>query len=78
MSKRAFLGFLALPVLCCGLPALLAAGTLAGVGGWLTADGSRVAAVGVLLAATVIGGRWWLQRRRCGIPAPRADGLPRP
>lgn len=64
-SVWATLGILALPVLCCGLPALLTAGVLAGVGGWLTAYGFWVGGIAVLLVAALVGGRWWLRRRRC-------------
>ena len=64
------LGILALPVLCCGVPALLAAGGLAVIGGWLGAHGLWFAGGAILAVAAAACARWWVLRRRCVIPAP--------
>ena len=76
-SSWAVLGVLALPVLCCGLPALIAAGILAGVGGWLAAYGFWLGGVVALLAAVVIFGRRVRRRDQCDIPESHADQLSR-
>jgi hypothetical protein len=81
MSDRGRKGLLALgPVaavlaLCCGLPALLAAGGLAALGGVLVACGSWLAAVILLALAGGLGARWWTTRRP-GDPSRR--GVRRP
>lgn len=67
-SAWGVLGLLALPVICCGLPALAAAGVLAGLGGLLGAYGFGLAGAVVLLVAAVFAGRWWMRRRQCELP----------
>jgi hypothetical protein len=64
------LGIVALPVLCCGLTALLAAGGLAVIGAWLGAHGLWVAGGATLAVAAAACGRWWVLRRGRVIPAP--------
>jgi hypothetical protein len=54
-------GFLLLPVLCCGLPLLIAAGALGAVGSVLGNPWVIGAAVVVILAAVA-----WFARRRTG------------
>ena len=71
----ATLGLLALPVLCCGLPALLAAGGLAVIGGWLGAHGLWLAGGGILAVAAAAGGQWWVDRRRCVAGPPPSTGV---
>jgi len=66
----ASLGLLALPVLCCGLPALLAAGGLAVVGGWLGAHGLWIGGAAAAVAAAAVGVRWRTTRRRCAVSPP--------
>lgn len=70
-SALATLGVLTLSVLCCGLPALAAAGGLAAVGGWLAAHGSWLAAGALLAVAAGLTGRWWVGRRRRRLPVTR-------
>ena len=67
----AALGLLALPLLCCGLPVLLAAGGLAVIGGWLGAHGLWLAGGAILALAAAACGRWWVLRRRCAVPSPQ-------
>jgi hypothetical protein len=75
MNDRRKKGLLALgPVaavfaLCCGLPALLAAGGLAAAGGVLGACGSWPAAVILLALAGGLGVRWWTTRRGASRPS---------
>jgi hypothetical protein len=61
----AVLGLLALPVVCCALPTLLATGGLAILGGWLGAHGLWLAGSVLIALAAAICGRWWMARRRC-------------
>jgi hypothetical protein len=61
----AALGLLALPVLCCGLPALLAAGGLAVIGGWLGTHGFWIGGAAAAVAAATLVTRWRAARRRC-------------
>ena len=61
----AFLGVPVLAVVCCGLPALLAAGLLAAAAGWLAAYGLWLGGGASLLVAVVIGWRWRMRRRQC-------------
>lgn len=67
-SSWLVLGAVALPVLCCALPTLLAAGALTAVGTGLAAHGFWLAAGPVLLIAGAMAGWWWLHRRRCKAP----------
>jgi hypothetical protein len=60
-------GFLLLPVLCCGLPLLIAAGALGAVGSVLGNPWVIAAAVVVILAAVA-----WFARRRTGGTRDRA------
>lgn len=62
------LALFALPVLCCGLPALAAAGSLAVAGTWLTAHGLTLIGAFVLVAGAGLGARWLVTRRRCEVP----------
>jgi hypothetical protein len=64
--------------LCCGLPALLAAGGLAAAGGVLGACGSWPAAVILLALAGGLGVRWWTARRRGDAPRAASGGVPNP
>ena len=66
-------GAVALPLLCCGLPALVAAGALTAIGTGLAARGFWLAAIAVLLIAGVVGGRWWVRRHRCEVPEGEAS-----
>lgn len=66
----AALAILPLMVLCCGLPALLAAGGLAVIGGWMGAHGLWLGGAILIAIAAGIGGRWWMTRRRCALTPP--------
>lgn len=72
-SAWALVGLIAAPLLCCGLPVLAAAGTLAVLGGRLAANGLWLGG-GVILAvaAAAVGLRWWTTRPRCEMQ--RVDG----
>ena len=76
-SSWLILGAVLLPLLCCGLPVLLAAGTLTAVGGGLAAHGFGVAGGALLVLAALLAGRWWIRRRRCDVPGGLPDELPR-
>ena len=68
------LGLPALVVLCCGLPALVAAGSLGVIGGWFVVHGWWLAGGAVLLSAAGLAGRWWIVQRRCAVRPSRIDG----
>lgn len=76
-SAFGIVGLLALPVLCCGLPALVAAGGLAAGGGWLTSHGSWLGGGIVLALAASFGIRWWTTRRRCALTPPTSAAIER-
>ena len=61
-SPWAAVGLIALPLLCCGFPALAVAGTLAVAGGWLAAHGLWLGGGGLLVVATILARRWWTTR----------------
>ncbi|GEO96426.1 hypothetical protein [Kocuria turfanensis] len=65
-------GFVILHVLCCGLPLLIAAGVLSGVGGVGLAAGNVwwAAGAGLLAVGLVV---WFIRRRRAGTGGDGAD-----
>ena len=67
-------GFVILHVLCCGLPLLIAAGVLGGVGGasFAAGYGWSAAGPGLLAVGLVI----WFIRRASESPAPPGPGVP--
>jgi hypothetical protein len=73
----AALGILPLAVLCCGLPALLAAGGLAAIGGWMGAHGLWLGGAILVAVAAGVGGRWWMTRRRCTLSSPASRAAER-
>lgn len=73
-SKTSSLGLLALvalPLVCCGVPALVAAGALAATGGWLTAHGLTLGGVLLVAVGPGLAVRWVVGRRRCDVPPER-------
>lgn len=68
-------GFVILHVLCCGLPLLIAAGVLGGVGSASLAAGYEwwVAGAGVLAVGLVI---WFIRRRRADTGGDGTDCCP--
>lgn len=69
-SMLATIGLVALPLLCCGLPALATAGALAGAGGWLVANGSWLGGGLVAAAAITLLSRRRFRQGRCEVPSP--------
>jgi membrane protein implicated in regulation of membrane protease activity len=73
-SSLGILALVALPLVCCGLPVLAAAGALAATGSWLTAHGVTLAGAVVLATGVGLAARWWVARRRCEVPPAEPRG----
>ena len=74
-STLTLVAVVALPAVCCGLPALAGAGILAAIGGELVTGRFWLLGAVLLLIAGTLVGRRWVGRGRCAPPSTEPSAL---